>query len=236
MSYKCIIIIVGFDKNRDGLEADIKAIKGAFSEHFEVELVSLINEDRPTIAEKYEEFEKPEWLEKFNEARFVTVFCLCHGTADGQIKLSSKRDTANCHNGVLEYDEVKDAKRLLLNPLFKIEQLDMKLKWLVVQACRGNMNDYRPMQRDGEAGVFPDYNFVSYCTGEGTVSFQVGHGGKAYIQLLCEEIRLNIREKSLCEMLRSVHAAVERFGETQNSTTFARPSYIGSVDDYNFFQ
>ncbi|XP_061395792.1 uncharacterized protein LOC133331415 [Musca vetustissima] len=219
----CVIVIVGFDQDRDGLNEDISAIKDAFCEHFNIKLEMLINENRKTISDKFSSFHTDDqWLEIFRNAHFVAVFCLSHGTADGQIELKSK-------------NEISDARRLLLCPLFKIQELDYKLKWLVVQACRGELNNYRPLQNDGEDQVYPNHHFISYCTGEGTESFQRGTGGKVYIQELCKEIKRNIREKRLYDMIESVNTRIGEFAKTQGSTTFQKPAFKYSYEDYTFF-
>ncbi|XP_013104955.1 uncharacterized protein LOC106085300 [Stomoxys calcitrans] len=217
MKLKCFVIIVGFDLSRDGLKEDIERIKNTFRRLFDATILILENKTKKEIMKEYRNL----FLNKhtFAEYKFVAVFCLSHGLDDGQLILNPGR-------------EIVDAQRLLLNPFFKFEQLDQKLKWLVVQSCRGDLNDYRPLQHDGITGVFPDFHFISYCTGEGTVSFQLNTEGKIYIQTLCKELETNVREKSLCEMLDNVNLSFVNLGIAQP----ARPDYKKNVNDYRFYE
>ncbi|XP_075156711.1 caspase-3-like [Haematobia irritans] len=222
MKEKCLVIIVAFDKDRDGVDADIKAIQKTFSTEFNTELDIMLNWNKEAIIEKFNGFSDASWRDKFRSIKFLAIFCLSHGHSDGQVVLKTE-------------NEVTDARRLLLCPFFKIEELDGKLKWLVVQACRGHMGDYQPLPKDGKPMYFPDIHFISYCTGEGTVSFQKGEGGKIYIQSLCKELSKNIRNLSLCQMLENVHTAVEEFGKTQQCVKFSRPDLKKNADDYWFY-
>ncbi|XP_005177680.3 uncharacterized protein LOC101899570 [Musca domestica] len=232
----CVVIVVATDYDRDGLDQDRAAISEAFNASFEVKLVELIDENIKTVDDIFKSFAKDkEWLDEFEKCKFVAVFCMSHGQADGLIKLTTKNEVEDAGKTMKKINEVADARRHLLCPLFKIKQLDSKLKWLVVQACRGELNNYKPMQKDGEVKIPPKCFCISYCTAEGTISFQKGTGGKIYIQKLCAEIKKDIRGKNLCDILESVNTAVkEEFKTTQGSETYQNAHYVCDCPDYVF--
>ncbi|KNC26329.1 hypothetical protein FF38_00852 [Lucilia cuprina] len=118
----------------------------------------------------------PRWLEKFDQCKFVAVVYLFHGSTDDHIICNNKILAIKCH---------------FLHPLFCIEQLNGKLKWLIAQACRGSLEG-DDIDTDGDIeNKFLNYYMISYCTTEGTLSYQFDNRGKIFIQYICEELANN---------------------------------------------
>ena len=149
---------------------------------------------------------------------------MAHGTSDGLTQFKG---------------EIANYKKLFLNPLFKIQQLNNKLKWLVVQACRGQLND-EDVQFDNneENQIYVKHFLISYCTGEGTVSYQYNRNGKIYIQTVCEELCNNANaenyERCLIQMLQDVREKVEQYGDKCGKNAYSHPEIHTNLDGYIF--
>lgn len=147
--------------------------------------------------------------------KFVAVFCLFHGDSDGQIGVNNK---------------IINLKTFFLNPFFYIKELDGKLKWLVVQACRGNMG--KPdQQTDGEKEkqLYMNYYMISYCTTEGLTSYQWDEDGKIFIQYLCYELFKNANnnyKNPLESIMTVVNDKVQEYGLKKNVLNFPQPEFV----------
>lgn len=163
---------------------------------------------------------RDDWRQRFAKVDFVTVFCLAHGQAEGQ---------------VLFGNQMYDVKRLLLIPLFKIQELNKKLKWLVVQSCRGPFNNPPTIERDNVINYYPEYYVVSYCTGEGTVSWQPIEPGKIFIKSICEQLQKNADKLSIFEILMNVNRLVKQYGEKQVFKDIPAPELVTNNTDEFYF-
>ncbi|XP_046803388.1 uncharacterized protein LOC124419097 isoform X3 [Lucilia cuprina] len=164
----------------------------------------------------------PRWLEKFDQCKFVAVVYLFHGSTDDHIICNNKILAIKCH---------------FLHPLFCIEQLNGKLKWLIAQACRGNLEG-DDIDTDGDIeNKFLNYYMISYCTTEGTLSYQFDNRGKIFIQYICEELANNADNDcmtSLVTMMNNVNKKIYQYGIKMDTKHFPRSEFYKNFQDYYF--
>ncbi|XP_037811073.1 uncharacterized protein LOC119603192 [Lucilia sericata] len=222
---KNLIFVVGSTIERDGVPEDLTKIK-LLEGPYNAQIIDLMDKTKVEYKTYFSNLKKDkDWLEKFRQCNFVFVICMCHGDTDGQIK--SK-------------DEIIQLKCYFLNPFFSIEQLDGKLKWLVVQSCRGSLKS-DAMDADGKSKrKYLDRFMVSYCTTEGMVSEQYNKNGKIFIQYLCEELADNANKNnyktSLFTMMENIIEKVRQYGIDQNISDYPVPEYIKNFYDHFFVQ
>ncbi|TMW53658.1 hypothetical protein DOY81_001264 [Sarcophaga bullata] len=120
-----------------------------------------------------------------------------------------------------------------------IQQLNGKLKWLVLQACRGSLNDLDvQFDNNEEMKIYVKHFLISYCTGEGTVSYQFNDNGKVYIQSICKQLCKNAEaenyDRCLIKMLQDVGKEVEQSGDDCGKSAYSRPEFHTNIDSYKF--
>ncbi|KNC26330.1 hypothetical protein FF38_00851 [Lucilia cuprina] len=220
-----LILVVGSSANRDGVEDNlnnIKLLEGLYNAEV-IEWLDKTDEEYRNIFRNLKN--DKDWQTKFLQCNFVLVICLFHGDTDGQITFNGEITQLKCN---------------FLNPFFSIEQLDGKLKWLVVQACRGNLESVQ-MKADGKRKKkYLDICMISYCTSEGMVSRQYDKNGKIFIQYLCEELADNANNNnyktSLVTIMNNVIEKVHQYGIKEQINDFPLPVYSKNFLDYSFGQ
>ncbi|XP_046803387.1 uncharacterized protein LOC124419097 isoform X2 [Lucilia cuprina] len=213
---KNLIFIVGSSNDRDGTNEDIEKITNIFKKSYNSEIYDWV--DRSMNSFKTD----PRWLEKFDQCKFVAVVYLFHGSTDDHIICNNKILAIKCH---------------FLHPLFCIEQLNGKLKWLIAQACRGNLEG-DDIDTDGDIeNKFLNYYMISYCTTEGTLSYQFDNRGKIFIQYICEELANNADNDcmtSLVTMMNNVNKKIYQYGIKMDTKHFPRSEFYKNFQDYYF--
>ncbi|XP_055903598.1 uncharacterized protein LOC129939567 [Eupeodes corollae] len=170
--------------NRTNSEKDVVALKKTFKtmnwdvcDLSEDTLSDIRKQERTPKLGKSELERITKKMKKISKIQFptncqyVAFAVLTHGASDGIIHL---------------YKEQCDLKETFLEPLFRNDSLQNKLKWLIYPGCRGACT-YESFSGNHN---FLNYRYylVSYGTNEGYTTRR-GKNGNVFIQDLCSVLR-----------------------------------------------
>ncbi|XP_037932163.1 uncharacterized protein LOC119666956 [Teleopsis dalmanni] len=190
-----VAFIVNQSFSRANSEVDIEKLTKTFTA-LNITVVDWSDRNCDDIRESLKKLQT-DWVKYYAHFEYVVMAYLSHGSDDDIVR-----------------DPVKafSIQNYLLKPLQTIKELNHKLKWLIIQSCRG-VDDFQDVIIEGdekEIEYFTKYTLKSYSTAEGGTSFR-NSSGSIYIAKLCEELDKNAKDKGLLDILEDTSCAVRNY-------------------------
>ncbi|XP_037939883.1 uncharacterized protein LOC119672811 [Teleopsis dalmanni] len=200
-----IAFIINQSFNRPFSKQDVNLLTRTF-QPFNITVVNWSDKNLNEIKQSMKALKK-DWKEKYNHFEYVIMVHLSHGHCDETVLYQTEN---------AEVHELVSIQKLLLNPLFKIEELNGKLKWLIVQACKGN-DEFADAKTEGgtislaRQKYFTDYFLKSFSTSEGGVSRRFYLTGAYFINRFCEQFTANAERKGVLEIMEDTGAELRNY-------------------------
>ncbi|XP_037939895.1 uncharacterized protein LOC119672820 [Teleopsis dalmanni] len=201
-----LAIIVNQSKDRAGSSPDVYKLIKTF-EPFNIDVLNWSDWSEKQIRQEMKKLQL-NWKEKYNQFEYVCIVHLSHGFEDETVAYDKEEDEKDNE----DVPKLISIQKLLLNPLFKIKELNGKLKWIIVQACRGS-GEYDDAKTEGDIDqkYFTKYFLKCFATSEGAESYRVSLIGAIFIDKFCEQFTANAGTKGILDIMADTKVAVQNY-------------------------
>ncbi|XP_055905128.1 uncharacterized protein LOC129940714 isoform X2 [Eupeodes corollae] len=161
------LLILNIQRDREGSNYDAKNLERVF-ETMGAEVNVVTDPNEKVVKTKMAELRKKD----FTDFLYVAVAYFSHGTEDDGVLTASESELIN-------------AQKTLLIPLSNNETLNGKLKWLIMQNCRGSY-DFAVQKPEGPVAVvkYPRYYLKCFATSPCMRAYRTEFGS-FFIENLC---------------------------------------------------
>ncbi|XP_055855236.1 caspase-1-like [Episyrphus balteatus] len=141
----------------------------------------------------------------FSDYSYVAVAYLSHGSEDDLVKTDL---------------EIIKAQKSILIPLCNIPSLDGKLKWLIMQTCRGSY-DFLKQKAEGAVQLikYPNYYAKFFATSEGMHAYRTEYGSY-FIHSLCSRLESEYKNQDIISIMEMATLDVEDICKAKTNFRF----------------